>query len=132
MSSLPIAIVGAQITQLRVDHAFTLICVSSAGDVFEIIIEGAFRLDAPGDTPAQLRPDGLPSHLAPALDVLGREIEAIQLDTDERLHIGLTGGVRLSIGPDSEYETWQVVGPRGFRLIARPGGGVAEWARSEV
>ncbi|MGV9268877.1 DUF6188 family protein [Kitasatospora sp. NPDC003701] len=46
------------------------------------------------------------------------------------LRMVFDSGARLTCSADTSLEAWQIAGPRGWRFVSLPGGGLAVWTRS--
>jgi hypothetical protein len=65
----------------------------------------------------------VPSRLAPALDLLGKEVLAATVWLDGRLELRFQNGAGIEVPPDPRYEAWQVGGPDNLLIVCTPGGG---------
>lgn len=70
---------------------------------------------------------GIIRELAPALEVFGASIDRAVVYEYGKLRIDFSNGMLILVGPDEEYEAWNVSGPQGFLVVAVPGGGIATW-----
>ncbi|MEU7920734.1 DUF6188 family protein [Micromonospora zamorensis] len=114
------------VTQLRIDFAFTLIVEAR----IEIRIETEFSYGAPGGE-SRFDPSTSTS-LAPLLDRHQAQITAAEISKDGRLTLTFADDAVLVVEPDDQYEAFTVTsmpppGFRGFRFVAVPGGGLAQW-----
>lgn len=110
---------GKFISQLRIDHAFSLL----VEDGSLIIIENAFSL-AKNNILNLIDPENM-VQVAAALPILHLEIEDIQV-IDGKLHIKFLGeGTKLSVSPHTEYEAWQISLANNSLYICMPDGEVA-------
>ena len=61
-------------------------------------------------------------------DLVGETVLSVRArKADGELEIKFTHGWVLTVGPDPDYEAWEMYSHRGERLIAVPGDGVAKW-----
>jgi hypothetical protein len=115
-----------KVTQLKVDHAFTLVLESW----IEIRIETRFSYGAAGDA-RQFEPsDAL--GLAPLLGLHRATVISAEVRKDGRLTLVFADGRELAVPPDERYEAFTVTGSlppvrRGFSFTAVPGGGLARY-----
>jgi len=127
--ALELPLTGWCVTQCCVDHAFTIRLRRQQGE-FSIRIEADFAfVPSRGAEIVHIRP-GIIRELAPALEVFGSSIDRAVVYKDGKMCIDFSNGMSISAEPDEEYEAWNVSGPRGFLIVALPGGGIMMW-RSE-
>jgi hypothetical protein len=115
-----------KVTQLRIDHAFTLLVDSW----IEIRIETPFTY-GPEDDVQRFEPSDAPN-LAPLLWLHQATITSAEIRKDGRLTLAFAGGAKLEVLPDERYEAFTVAGSlppirRGFNFVAIPGGGLAKF-----
>ncbi len=120
---------GLDVTRITVDFRLTL----SLGSEWELEIESpADLLQGPGRTEInpgfRLVPGS--QDVAPALLLFGAKVlsavafktGALRLVFDNRMH--------LVCRSDPSFESWQITGPQGWRIISMPGGELAVWSGS--
>lgn len=87
------------------------------------LVSGARVLDLlPGDTEAE-------HHLLSLIDL--RIISCSVEESSGKLDISFTDSKKLTVSADNDYESWNLIGPRGFRLVCMPGGELAIWKSSQ-
>jgi hypothetical protein len=98
---------------------------------FEVVIriENVFTYRDPSGTEHVLDPEGDPVGLAPVLAlarVKGREATAW---LSGELEVRFENGATVRVGPGDKYESWQLAGDRGFRLVSKPAAtGLSVWS----
>lgn len=55
-----------------------------------------------------------------------RVVQAV-IRADATLHVELTAGYALVVSPDPDYESWEVSGGNGLRVVCMPGGALGIW-----
>lgn len=75
-----------------------------------------------------LDPEGDPLAMAPALRLLRQGVKQAIAFKDGRLELVLSGGVVLRVPFDEDFESWNIVGPAGLRIVSLPGGALAIWS----
>lgn len=114
------------VTQLRVDHAFTVVIESW----IEVRIETAFSCGM-AERLVQFEPSD-PVALGPLLRLLGVTVTSAEIRKDGRLMLAFADGGVLRVAPHERYEAFTVTGSlppvrRGFSFVALPGGGLARF-----
>lgn len=114
------------VTQLRVDHAFTLVLESW----IEIRIETSFSYGMPQGQ-EQFEPSS-PAALAPLLRLHAATVTSAEIRKDGGLTLAFADGAVLVVPPHERYEAFTVTGSlppvrRGFSFVALPGGGLARF-----
>lgn len=139
MVDVPVSLSGAQrfegywlldvsaqlILQLVLDFQVTLVL-----EHFRITIEESFVLEHPDGTTHVVEPGGDFDQLAPVLLLSRSKVVAEGRAFDDgRLEVIMQDGCRLSVVPDPEsaYESWNVTGPDGLRIVSMPEGELALW-----
>ena len=117
-------LVGQAVTRCLVDHAFGLQFWSPEAE-FELRIEGPFALLEPDGEELSMMPSETRS-LGPALCLFRREVSSAKAHKDGRLEVLFSDGSSLYVGPDQQYEAWELTGS-GQRLVSTPGGELAVW-----
>jgi hypothetical protein len=115
---------GGTVTQIRIDHAFTLLVESWLA----IRISTRFTYGPPGD-PRWFEPSDA-ARLAPLLTLHQATVTSAEIQKDGQLTVVFTDGAVLSVLPDDQFEAFTVTGDlppirREFTFVARPGGGLA-------
>ena len=115
------------VTQLRVDHAFTLLI----GDATVVRIETPFRLRR-GKLDETLAGDA-PHDVGAALPLLHQEVSSLQVRSSGALHLVFGDGSTIDVAPTPEvpHETWQIT-QGDWMWVGLPGGGVGTVVRDEV
>jgi hypothetical protein len=122
---LPLA--RAAVVQIRVDYALTLLCKRD-DDAYEIRIEEAFEFTAADGVKATLDPEGDPAGLGPALACTRTTVVAANAFADGRLEMVFADGSTLAVPAATKYESWNLVGPGGFRIVSGPGDKLTVWS----
>ena len=107
------------VTQLRIDHRFSIIV--GAGIV--IVIEEPFILHL-GTGEAIKVPSGEAHEVQAALPLFGDRIGRVRATTAGELEIPFESGRRIEAPVNDRYENWQVVFPDGRLWVGTPGGRV--------
>lgn len=125
LASLAVArIVGYEVSQCIVDHAFSLSLLREAHESAVLRVEGEFRLSLEGEW--NLGPgDSVGKSYAPALGLLFRTIESASLDPTGSLHIGFSGGASLLAYPGDHYESWTLNLPGDTLVVSGVAGDVS-------
>jgi Family of unknown function (DUF6188) len=116
---------GATVTRAYFDqHAAGLLFdLGPPAGTYDWRVEQRFRLRS-SDQISELDPEDM-SSMVPLLSTLGRSIEAAMVEPDGRIRFKLSGAIEIDCGSDSQYEAWQLNGPRGFLVVCVPGGGLS-------
>ena len=122
--ALELPLTGWCVTQCCVDHAFTIKLWRQLRK-FSIRIEAGFEFLPSRDAEIVHIRSGIIRELAPALEVFGSSIDRALVYEGRKLRIDFSNGMSSCVGPDEDYEAWVVSGPRGFLVVALPGGGRA-------
>jgi hypothetical protein len=109
--------------RLIVDYAVSL---TFSNDV-EVQIGGIFTYAAADGSSATYDPEGDPVLLGPVLRLSRIETRFGYAFLDGSLELGFADGSSVHVAVDEHYEAWTLSGPRGFKLVSLPGGGLAEW-----
>jgi Family of unknown function (DUF6188) len=120
--SLPIR--GASVVQCCVDNALTL--KFDLPDA-QLRLESSFTIRDENGREALIPSEGDATRFGPVLKLWGaRILEAIATEGGG-LTLHFEGGGTLQASPDPHYESWELAGPSGLKVIALPGGGLATW-----
>jgi hypothetical protein len=119
-----IPVQGRKITQCVVDYSFSLESYDPDDDRFGIRIATTFELEVNGDVMI-LSPDR-PTELGPALGLLHGTFHSGFAWKNGQLEL-ILDCARVTVAADPRYEAWEVVGPRGIRVISTPGGELSIW-----
>jgi hypothetical protein len=125
MPSLPdlSPLIGCTIGRVCLDYQVTLSVLSTDGAYGQrvdalLIMESPFTVTRGGDA-QQVDPNeklGLPA----TLDLLHRQVTAVEVATDQSLSLSLSDDVRVHVPRDPHYEAWQVTGHGVQAWIAGP------------
>jgi hypothetical protein len=110
---------GARVTQLRYDHAVTVLI----GD-WCLRIEEPFLLRV-GRAEWLVDPES-GAERAEMLGVLDREVRRCVTQHDGSLALDLDAA-SLRVPASEDYEAWTLTGPHGVQIVSLPGGGLATW-----
>lgn len=119
-------VMNCPITKCCIDYAVAL-RIECEGSSFELRIENDFTFVATDGTEIVLSPENQPAELGPILSVVRTSIEQAVAFDDGCLAVSFADGSRLHVPASLEYESWQLVGPGGLRIISTPGGELAIW-----
>lgn len=117
---------GLRVTQCVFDQALSLSFYVPEGNLL-VAIESPFRLRLPEGNSLVMDPEADPREMAPALALLWDDLKKIYAAASGNLSIWFGSGMRIDVDSDPNYEAWNIVGSDGLRLVAMPGGGLAEW-----
>jgi hypothetical protein len=120
---------NVEIVRICFDWAVTL-TVGSADSQIEVRIERAIVFADAAGASSHLAPDGVPTDLAPLLQVVRQPLTRLEAFADGHLEIELGRGETLTVGSSDEFEPWEIVGPRGFRIVSVPDGAITVWSPS--
>lgn len=118
---------GRTVTQCRLDYAFSLVVADEPAGSFEVRIEQPFTVASDGGE-LTIDPEGDPVQMAPALRVLRQDVEQAIAFKDGRLELTFGDGAVLRAPIGEDYESWNIVGPAGLRIVSLPGGELAIWS----
>lgn len=117
----------ADVVQLRVDYAFTLV-LERGEDAYEIRIEQPFEFTAAGGAALNVDPEADPAGLGPVLACVRTVVVAAHAFEDGRLEIEFGDGSAIRVPASAEYEGWELAGPDGLRIVAGPGSKLTVWS----
>jgi hypothetical protein len=124
-----VPVVGLTVTQCRLDYAYTLVLAGEDEGSFYVTIEQAFSVAASLEVEGLVvDPERDPVQVAPALRVLRQDVERAVAFKDGRLELTFGDGAVLRAPASEDYESWNIVGPAGLRLVSLPGGELAVWS----
>lgn len=125
--ALILGIRGWIVDTIRIDRQLTLAFVREtySGARAELAMSTAGDLTFETGRAKRLLPQE-PDSLAAILPLLRRSVLRARVMSDGLLELHL-GSAVLRIAPDVDYEAWTFADDAGVRLVALPGGGVAEW-----
>lgn len=124
-----VPVAGLTVTQCRLDFAFTLVLAGEDEGLFYVTIEEAFSVAASAEAEGLVvDPEGDPVQMAPALRVLRQDVERAVAFKDGRLELAFGDGAVLRAPLGKGYESWNIAGPAGLRLVSMPGGELAVWS----
>ncbi|MFI5719823.1 DUF6188 family protein [Nocardia sp. NPDC051750] len=115
------------------DHSVELaqltpILVLRAGSDFEVQVESIVKIRSPDQAVHSYQVGELPEEIGRQLT--GKVREA-QTTDDGGLRLEFESGWSAEAVADADYEAWNVVGTRGFRVVCMPGGELAVWHADE-
>lgn len=120
-------LIGAVVSRCIYDYAFTLV-LGETPPFFDVRIENSFTLRRGAEVSAVLDPGGEPDKMAESLRLLRTSVTRAVAFKDGRLEIDFDDGQHLSARPDGEYESWQITGPDGARMVANTAGELVVWS----
>ena len=119
---LPVA--GQQVTRCTVDYAaLGLLLINGVN----LNIEGELTYRGPAGVEYTVDIEAEPASAAPLLSLLRKNVRAGKAFKDGRLEVHFEGGESIHVPADQKFEAWEVIGPRGFRIVSMPGGELAIW-----
>ncbi|WP_329234456.1 DUF6188 family protein [Streptomyces canus] len=123
---VPAELVGTRVTHTAFDHQVRISFTGHApgGRIRiegELVIETPFTLKDASGHQALLMPATGPS-LAPVLDLFAKCVTEIEVTGQGTLSLGFDDGIRLSIEPDPDYESWNLTGSGIDPVLVGPGG----------
>jgi hypothetical protein len=115
---------GHYVAQIRFDAAVTLII---SGDC-ELRISTNTIIKAPNNDRVTFPPESVGSVASTLISLFLRNVISAEAGAEGDLGIAFNNGIELTVAPDPTYEAWQLVGPKGRRVICLPGGELALWS----
>ena len=88
-----------------------------------ISLGGDFILKDRSGAEYQLNGGGQWESLTPLFSLRHDRIASAVADRKGWLFVGFHSGAKLEVGPDGQYENWQVMGPNGILIVGLPSGG---------
>jgi hypothetical protein len=82
-------------------------------------------------SPDTFTPDDPHPELAPLQALADQTITDSSIDTDGTLSLTFSNGNSLQVGPDGEYEAWDISGPKHSKIVCLPSGELAIWDADE-
>jgi hypothetical protein len=113
-------LVGQRLEFVRLGHAIVL--GFSGGR--QVVIETVVSLIGPGGR-VDVEPGEHPSDVLATL--LGDVVRTARTDDRGELRVAFTGGSKVVIGVDADFESWAVTGPDGVLVVCLAGGELAVW-----
>jgi hypothetical protein len=120
----------AEIGRICFDWGVTL-TVSSGDSQIDVRVEQPILYTDSSGASYQLAADGDPSDLAPLLQIGRQPVARLDAFADGHLELELRRGDALTVASSDDFEAWEIVSPRGFRLVSVPGGSVTAWSASD-
>ncbi|MFJ8798670.1 DUF6188 family protein [Streptomyces sp. NPDC102487] len=123
---VPVALIGSRVERTSFDQQVRLnFCALDPDEGYrldaELVVEMPFLLqDASGEW-HELDP-GTGLRLAPVLTLYGQSVAAVDVRDQGALVIDFQSGAGLWIGPDTQFESWRLVGHGVAPLMVGPGG----------
>lgn len=107
-------------------HEYTV--VLQIDDVHFVAVSSPFTVEVDGDTTC-LSPEEDPEEAFELVrQLIGQKINRATVDSAGTLNMVFERGARISVGPDPDYEAWNVSGPDGALVVSMPGGELAIWS----
>ncbi|GAB2454800.1 hypothetical protein GCM10027187_23770 [Streptosporangium sandarakinum] len=114
------------VVRICFDNALTII----TDEDFEIRIEVESLIRIVNNGQVKFYP-GHPENAASYLvQLLGKKISISESTEGGNLIVKFDGGLDLTVDFDAKYEAWEISGPKGWRVVCMPGGGIAVWSGS--
>jgi hypothetical protein len=111
---------------IQFDWAVTLV-VGEGEERLDIRLEGSFTLGDGAGVRQALDPEGDPDLLSPVLRLLRRPLVRLDAFKDGHLELQMADGTTVIVAASEDYESWGIVGDRGFRIVSTSGNGLAVW-----
>jgi hypothetical protein len=125
---------GATVTQMRVDHGFTLLLAPPdvATPASLLLIGGSFSCrDSTGDEHVY-DDEYARGLLGPALDLLfNQEVAGASTSESGELTVDFVSGARMQVLPHPQFEAWSLSAWGMPTLVSPPGGGWPVWPIKE-
>lgn len=123
---VPAELVGTRVTRTAFDHQVRISFTDHApgGGMRvdgELVIETPFTLTDASGHQAILTPATVPS-LAPLLGLFAKVVTETEVTGQGALSLGFDDGTRLSVEPDPDYESWNLIGSGIDPVLVGPGG----------
>ncbi|MFE5301704.1 DUF6188 family protein [Streptomyces sp. NPDC056632] len=123
---VPAELVGTRVTRTTFDHQVRIRFTDQAPDGRirvdgELVIETPFNLTDASGHQALLTPATGPS-LAPILGLFAKVVTETEVTGLGTLYLCFDDGTRLSVEPDSDYESWNLTGSGIDPVLVGPGG----------
>jgi len=124
---LPLA--DARVTQVRSDHAFSLVLDEEPpGRQWIVRVEGPFSLADGEHRTATFGENARPSAWGEAIDaLLHATLVTGSVAPDGTLTLSFDRGQRMEVLPQEQWEAWQVTGPGEVLVVCGPGGQLSRW-----
>ena len=127
---VPTALIGCHVGRTAFDYQVRLSFSALDPDEgyrvdAELVIETPFLLGDRDGEWHELDP-GAGSSLAPALDLFGRTVTAVEIRGKGALHLTFDDGAQLHVGPHPQYESWDLTGT-GVEPVTVGPGGETDW-----
>ena len=123
---------GLSVTRIGVDFQLTLTLGLDATS-WQVVLETPFQLSQ-GSVLANpgllLTPES--QDVAAALPLFGATVLSAVAFKSGGLRMVFDNGIHLTCPADPAFEAWNVGGPRGWRFVSTPGGGLAVWPGMEA
>lgn len=115
-----------QVTRCIVDYAFSIEFLIAEDELVSIRIGSAFSLENKSSREF-FDPEQAPTAMGAALALLHKNVQHAIAWKDGRLEISFMDGTLLTVPFNSEFEAWEVSGPKSIKIISLPGGNLAIW-----
>lgn len=125
---LCLSLKGLSIARCVVDVAGFALQAFARDGTIELRIETPFVLADLGPT-LELDPT-VPKSLGPAFALLGATVTSAKVSAEGRLALAFNDRRAMAIAPSERFEAWQLIGPRGIKVVCRAGGGVSIWGET--
>ncbi|MFF8775454.1 DUF6188 family protein [Kitasatospora sp. NPDC015120] len=116
---------GQAVTRISIDYKLTLLLDSDA----RVVLGCPFELtqSAKGTREPVVLDPGRQDVVA-ALGLFGAKVLSAVAFKTGSMRLVFDNGCHLNSRAHPDFEAWEVLGPGGWRIIARPGGGLAVWS----
>ncbi len=116
---------GQAVTRISIDYQLTLLLDSDA----RVVLGCPFELTQGANgtrEPVVLDPGR--QDVVAALGLFGAKVLSAVAFKAGSMRLVFDNGCHLNSRTHPDFEAWEVLGPGGWRIIARPGGGLAVWS----
>jgi hypothetical protein len=125
-----VSLVAAQVNLVLLDFRLGLHILDVDDESLKIVIATRFSSRQDNGPTKTLDPkESDPALGALAVAVRHQTARTCRVTRDGTLRLGFDSGLMLEVGPDPDYEAWQLDLPGG-KIIAMPGGELAVWGEA--
>ena len=116
---------GKSVSRFQIDTRLILEFLEPENEETRIEIEAEFLLRFHGKEYALSAENR--SELGPVFYLFGMTVERAVAAKDGKLEISFLEGGELTVLPTSEFESWQIIGARGLRVVCTASGQLFTW-----
>ncbi len=118
---------GKPVCRFKIDSTLQLEFLEPVEEETTIVIEGQFTLDSGGN---EITTNvAMPTTLCPVFLLYRKNVESALAYKNGKLEVRFLEGAKLVVPPDpnGNYESWEVFGAYGLRIVCKPSGGLSVW-----